>query len=225
MAKSKYTEETVQAICDAIALHGLDRYGWEAGQISEPTFYDWKKRYSEFSESIAQAKKEWYEAQSEGARRQAYKALSDYLHGRAVERWDCYDDTLDRDGNIVTLHKSRTVQRGVPQWVIDRYLGPPIHEIEALKVLVNAGWFPSWVIQLSVDEISKCRKAIREAVVGLLPERGGSTRSLGLSNETAAAIRAKILGVDASGTAAVSGEVGERSRSGEADRKIPTNRD
>ncbi|MBD1825949.1 hypothetical protein NDI47_25545 [Microcoleus vaginatus GB1-A2] len=68
-------------------------------------------------------------------------------------------------------------------------------ELEALKILADAGWLPRSVLKLANDETAKLKSNIREAFMGILPDRLEEQHRRGLSPETAAALRAHILGI------------------------------
>jgi predicted transcriptional regulator len=68
-------------------------------------------------------------------------------------------------------------------------------ELEALKILADAGWLPRSVLKLANDETVKLKSNIREAFMGIMPDRPEEQRGRGLSPETAAALRSHILGI------------------------------
>lgn len=67
-------------------------------------------------------------------------------------------------------------------------------EIEALKILAEAGWLPRSVLKLANDETSKLKSNLREAFSGVLPDHKEES-GRGLSPETAAVIRSHLLGI------------------------------
>jgi predicted transcriptional regulator len=68
-------------------------------------------------------------------------------------------------------------------------------ELEALKILADAGWLPRSVLKLANDEASKLKANIREAFAGIIPDHPEENGRGGLTAETAAAIRAHLLGI------------------------------
>ena len=68
-------------------------------------------------------------------------------------------------------------------------------ELEALKILADAGWLPRSVLKLANDETAKLKANIREAFMGILPDRPDEQRGRGLTPETAALLRSHILGI------------------------------
>lgn len=68
-------------------------------------------------------------------------------------------------------------------------------ELEALKILADAGWLPRSVLKLANDETAKLKANLREAFMGIIPDRPEEQRGRGLTPETAAALRAHILGI------------------------------
>lgn len=59
MAKSKYTKKIVAVIIDAIREFGSDQVAYRMAGIGHSAFYDWKNKYPEFEEAIAQAKEDF----------------------------------------------------------------------------------------------------------------------------------------------------------------------
>ncbi|MBW4580704.1 MAG: hypothetical protein KME42_14155 [Tildeniella nuda ZEHNDER 1965/U140] len=196
MAKSKYTPDRVQTIIDAIAQTGADRAGWQAGKISEDTFYDWVKRYSEFSESVSRAKDEYRDTCPGTLVRQARKAFADYLFGR-MERVTYTKETgiNARTGEPYEKEITQRVPVGVPKWAIERVLGKPLDILEAVSTLSEAGVLPRWLVQAVSDEVGNAREGITEVFAGVIPDRDNRRVRPGLSEETAAAIRAHLLGI------------------------------
>ena len=128
MAKSKYNSERIAKIIDAIFVNGSDRAGWTGGGISEDTFYQWMKKYPEFSEGVAIAKQDYRNNCPETLKRQAQKAFADYLFGRVEETWTSTEVISDGDRQIVKETVKR-VRRGPPQWAIERVLGPELNRL------------------------------------------------------------------------------------------------
>jgi hypothetical protein len=221
---SKYTPECVEQICSAIARTGSDRAGWEAGSIGKDAFYTWLKKYPEFSELILSAKSEYRATCPEALIRQANKAFSDYLFGRMEKVI-----TTRRTGSTpMGAYEEEKVQRvpvGIPRWAIERVLGGPIDEFEAIKVLVKAGYFPKELLEVTESEFSQLRSRIKGIFAGILPDlRSG--KSAGLTDETADAIRREILGVEPQSSSALpealdrGQESGQGLREESADRPI-----
>lgn len=224
-AKGKYNEANVQKCLDAIALYGTDRAGYESIPIAKQTFYSWlsDERKTDFSDGVAKARQFWQESQGSKAKIQAWEVLKRYLFEGQVEHWTVVKDAFDRDGRLIQLTETRTVRRGVPRWVLERYLGKPIHELEALQAI--APWLPQWALDLASNEINSSTQTIRKAITGALPDRSGSVGSAGLTDETARAIRAKILGVDAADPASVSSQVGSGPVPSEGNSEVTPDRD
>jgi len=59
MAKSKYSPELTEIICNAIALYGTDEAGWAAGGIGRQTFYNWQNAHVDFLDAALKAKTEY----------------------------------------------------------------------------------------------------------------------------------------------------------------------
>lgn len=68
-------------------------------------------------------------------------------------------------------------------------------ELEALKMLVEAGWLPRSILKFANDEAAKLKNNLRQAFTGIFPDRPDDQNARGLTPETAAALRAHILGI------------------------------
>ncbi|HEY9824924.1 MAG TPA: hypothetical protein V6D19_05715 [Stenomitos sp.] len=203
---SKYSPERVEQICTAIARTGSDRAGWQAGDISSETFYRWINEFPEFSEGISNARAEYRETCPETLIRQANKAFADYLYGR-MERVIV---KTERGSTEQGSFEKETIQRvpvGIPRWAIERVLGPPISEIDAIKVLAKAGWLPNDFLELSSEQFNELRQKLKASFAGILPDLQRSKQT-GISAETADAIRKQILGLEPESVAPLPGEVG-----------------
>ena len=227
-AKGKYTEENVQRCLDAIALYGTDKAGYTAIPISVNTFYKWIAEKNEFSQGVAAARQQWQESQGSSAKLQAWSVLKRYLFEGQVEHWTVVKDVYvaggeGGPGQVMQLTETRTIRRPTPQWVIERYLGKGMHELEALQAI--AAWLPQTTLEAIASEINHGTEAIRQVFTGAIASSGDSARRPGLTDETAGAIRSQILGVDASDPAAVSGAVGAGQKPGQDNAKVTTDRD
>ena len=69
-------------------------------------------------------------------------------------------------------------------------------ELEALKLLADAGWLPRSILKLANDETARLKSNLRQAFTGIFPDRPDDQNGRGLSPETAAALRAHILGIE-----------------------------
>lgn len=191
--KSKYCPELVEEIVTAIAVNGVDSAGWD-GRISKDTFYEWLKHKPDFSDMVVEARLEYRKSLPESKHRQANKAFAQYLYGE-MERIIV---TTERGHSEKSgAYESETIKRvpvGVPKWAIDRVLGTQMSEIEALSVLVQAGWLPRGILNIAIAEVDKLKTTLREVFAGILPDKGTDAKP-GLSDEAAASIRAKILGI------------------------------
>lgn len=182
-----------------MAQTGSDGSSAKAGTISRDTLYAWINRYPEFAEQVSQAKAEYRETCPEVLVRQANKAFSDYLYGRMekVVRITKKGTTSRGDGEIG--YEEEVIQRvpvGVPRWAIERVLGKPMDVLEAAKTFAEAGILPHWIVQRIAEEIEGAKKGIRNAFEGVLPDADFRAEKPGLSPQTAAAIRAHVLGID-----------------------------
>ncbi|NJR38547.1 MAG: hypothetical protein HC781_06470 [Leptolyngbyaceae cyanobacterium CSU_1_4] len=147
--------------------------------------------------------------------RQAQRALADYLYGRMERVYTVEEERINEEGLTSSKKVTRRVTVGVPRWAIERVLGKPVDLIEAIKVLADCGVIPQWLVQRSVDEIGNARKGITEAIAGVLPDVESRTIRPGLSEDTAARIRAHILGIQPPSPAPLPGAMDGGSESGE----------
>lgn len=223
--KSKYTPELTKTIFDTIAQTGSDRAGYEAAGISAETFYQWVKKYPEFSEGISSAKAEYQDICPTALVRQANKAFADYLYGRVEVSVATIKRKHNADGSTESTETIRKVRPSVPRWAIERVLGKPLDILEAAKTFAAAGIIPHYLVQVTADEIRAAREGIAEAFRGTLPDGDVRRHQPGLSEETAAAIRAHILGIESASVAALSEEMGSRHQPDQGLREIATDRD
>lgn len=97
-------------------------------------------------------------------------------------------------------------------------------EVEALKILAEAGWLPRSVLKLANDETSKLKSNLREAFSGVLSDYKEES-GRGLTPETAAAIRQHLLGIQPADALEISADVEPRQQPDQDLRKIETDRD
>lgn len=149
----KYKKTTVDAIIQTLAKTGDRRIAWEAAGITESTFYEWMSKHSEFSESVLMAEKQWRDNLPQAMRTQATKAFEDYLFGRVTETWT----TVEDERTIV-----KRLNRGVPQWAIERVLGKPMDLFDAIKILVQEQILPPEILNEISNELVSCTARIRK---------------------------------------------------------------
>lgn len=195
--KTKYTPEVAQKMFDVLAATGSDRAAFEAAGISSSTFYRWKEEFSEFSEGIRAALSEFRDTCPESLVRQANKAFADYLYGRVEISIATIQRKQLADGSTESTETVRKLRPAVPRWAIERVLGKPLDILEAVKTLSQAGIVPRHLVELTADEVGSARERIASGFLGALPAGNQAEyKRQGLSEETAAAIRAHILGLD-----------------------------
>jgi hypothetical protein len=190
---SKYTPELVEEIVTAIAVHGVDAAGWD-GRISKDTFYEWLKHKPDFSDMVVEAKNDYRRSLPETKRRQANLAFSQYLYGEMERVIVTTERGHSQKGGDYECETIKRIPVGVPKWAIDRVLGANMSEIEALSVLVQAGWLPRGILNVAIAEVDKLKTTLQQVFAGILPDKGIDAKP-GLSEEMAAEIRMKILGI------------------------------
>jgi len=210
MAKSKYSPELTEIICNAIALYGTDEAGWAAGGIGRQTFYNWQNQYVEFLESVGKAKTEYIKSSRTNLKRLGNKALLDYLQGNMVKVSHTRKEVVSPSGEIIELQEHRTTPVGVPQWAVERGLGADLTEIEALERLAEGGMIPSWVLDCANKIFDEARRQVKTLLCGAIPEpllyqlNQERESTGGLSEDTYNAIRQQVMGINAESVAPLS---------------------
>lgn len=203
--KSIFTPEKLSLIRKQLETSGSDKQAFEVAGVSRDTFYRWIKEKPEFAKLVTEAKTEHARKIRERLKHQAEKAFDEYLHGQVTVKVKIVETlTSERGSYSKEIHRETTPP--VPRWAIERVLGRPYDEIEALKCLITAGWFPDWIGQCTVDEINNIKFRLREVFAGTLPEFS-SNNSAGLTAKTAAAIRQHLLGIQPADISEVSAEM------------------
>lgn len=150
----------LETILEAVRHSGSDRAGWEAGGISEATYYRWQQEFQEFRELLAKRKQVYRLNCSEKLKLQATKSFEDYLFNGVEEVWTTHE-TIQSGSNTICKEIVKKVKRGVPQWAIERVLGKPVDELEAVKCLVETGWLPSSILEETSESLDELRDRFR----------------------------------------------------------------
>ena len=79
-------------------------------------------------------------------------------------------------------------------------------EVEALKILADAGWLPRSVLKLVNDENLKLKQSLREAFAGIIPNYT-EEQGRGLTPETAAALRSYLFAIEPADISEISEDV------------------
>jgi hypothetical protein len=160
----------------------------------------------EFAELVAKAKAVYSENCRDALKYQAEKVLEDYLYRRTIIKVKTIEQgTSDKHGDYLK-EINKEITPAVPRWVIERILGRPYDEIDAVKSLVIAEWLPAWVGKCTQDEINNLKLRIRGLFAETLQEFS-DTNSVGITAETAAAIKAHLWGIQPADVASVSAEL------------------
>jgi hypothetical protein len=203
--KSTFSSDKLLIIKKQIEESGSDKQAFEAAGVSRDTFYRWIKDKPEFARLVIDAKNEYARITRERLKCQAEKVLDDYLHGQVTVKVKITETLTSEKGSYLKETEKETTPQ-VPRWAIERVLGRPYDEIEALKCLIVAGWFPDWFAQCTLDEINNIKLKLRDIFAGTLPEFSSNT-STGLTAETAAAIRSHLLGIQSANAVALPTEM------------------
>lgn len=194
--KTKYTSALAQKIFDAIADSGSHRAAWESAEIHHSTFYDWRKKYPEFSAGIAKAEEIFRQKLDNDFVDLANQRLREVLEKGVTIRWK-KSETRTREvicpdsGSVLrvireTVDSTSEEFRGVPSWAIERALPKPIRDLDDLAAI--AAEFGCAVV---VKDFQLFKDYLRANTPDLPGKKG-----VGLSSETTARIRSEILGID-----------------------------
>lgn len=138
--KGKYTPETVEKILDAIRATGSDKAGWQAGAISERTFYEWCKVHAQFSQDVTRARETFRHVCPESLKLKALENLREYLFNGASITTTSREIIKAPDGTVLrVVEKVSKSQHPMPHWVADRILGKKLEVLEAMQVLLAEG--------------------------------------------------------------------------------------
>jgi AcrR family transcriptional regulator len=160
---TKYCDEKVNKILDIIISTGNDRLAYESADISKETFYRWLRDRDEFLEKVLKARYIYKESQYHTQVVKALEVLDDYLLGKATETHNSEEEKTNSDDDVSHKKLTKKVRRSTPAWVIDRVLGKRMHEMEALRVLANAGWIPKEVLKEAIGGIAALKESVRKA--------------------------------------------------------------
>lgn len=142
MAKTKYSQEIQQIICEAIASEGGDEVGWQAGEISRDTFYVWMRRYPDFSEAVATARSQFRKRCPAYQKGLALEKLTEALEQGQIVRWktkktrrlEHYVPGKDGAPDVLKWYQEETTEdeheehRPTPKWAIERVIPRPIED-------------------------------------------------------------------------------------------------
>lgn len=115
--KGKYTESRIQRIEQIIARTGAESPAIEAADISDTTFYRWKREKDEFRDRVERAKQEFYDTNDEEIIRQFRESMIKAMRG-PTQTWEEKEVTKLPDGGEVVKTKEKTVQKGPAQWAM-----------------------------------------------------------------------------------------------------------
>ena len=142
MAKSKYSQEIQEIICEAIATEGGDEVGWRAGGISKATFYKWIEAHPDFKDAVGKARSQFQKRCPAYQKGLALDRLTEALeHGQPIhwttkkskrlEHWvpgkDGQPDKL-KWYQVETTEEEHTEHRPAPKWAIERVIPRPIED-------------------------------------------------------------------------------------------------
>ncbi|NER46339.1 MAG: hypothetical protein F6J86_16185 [Symploca sp. SIO1B1] len=140
--KSRYNQEIVETICEAIATEGGDEVGWLAGGIGKTTFYKWIEDKPEFRDAVVHAREEFRKRCPKYQKGLALQKLTDALENGQPIKWTTKKTRRlehyvpGRKGQPPQLkwHQEETVteehteHRPAPKWAIERVIPRPIED-------------------------------------------------------------------------------------------------
>ena len=113
--KSKYTEERVEKICEALRNGCTDIDAARAAGVSKDTFYEWMKTKTDFPALVKNAKKEYQDWEYNGILADAKKSLKTLICGLEYEETKT---ELERDPNNPSAprikRQTKTTKRILP---------------------------------------------------------------------------------------------------------------
>jgi len=142
MARSRYSQQIQEIICEAIATEGGDEVGWLAGGISERTFYTWMNRHPQFLQAVVRARENFRRRCPKYQKGLALERLTEALEGGQKIKWttkktrrlDHFIPGKDEQPAKLgwydeeTVTEEHTEYRPTPKWAIERVIPRPIEE-------------------------------------------------------------------------------------------------
>ncbi|AFY72163.1 hypothetical protein Pse7367_3948 (plasmid) [Thalassoporum mexicanum PCC 7367] len=174
---AEFDKKRADLILDSISETGSDDKACKEARIDKKTFHQWLRNEISFSEQVAKARHIYREGKNHSQVVKAMAVLDQYLGGEATEVHNSEEERIG--SNKETSHKKSTkqVRRSTPAWVIDRVLGKRMHEMEALRVLANAGWVPRTILTEVVGGIAVLRESVRHAFDNLSSSNRDSSKN------------------------------------------------
>lgn len=132
--KTLYTEQRVKIIIAALQSGAYERDACLAGGISEDTFANWKRRYSDFAERATRAKSEGWVSDLALIRKAAndgdWRAAAEHLDRTASP----YRKSVDINLTVIRERAER----------IAAEIGVPVDEVMATAEAVASGAWAEW---------------------------------------------------------------------------------
>ncbi len=164
---AKYQKETIDAILESIRTQGGDRDACIAGDVSRTIYYRWRQQRPEFNQAVLEAQEHFRKNCDEDLKIYAKRGLMEYLRDGAIEEWSMQEEIYDNEQNLISIKKThRKTRRGPPQWAIQRVLGSSMEEMEAAKILVEAGWFEASVVETLAEALESLNHKARKVLKG-----------------------------------------------------------
>lgn len=193
--KTKFSKEIAQKIYDAIVATGSLKASWQTAGIHASTFYAWQDKYPEFFEGVARSQSEFCRNRGQDFQSLAIEKLADRLENGETIRWEKTERRVRRvvcpDTNETlrlieeTIESRHVERRPTPRWAIERVIPKPVHDLDNLLAVAE-----EYGLTLVVKDADLFNRYLTDF------SSQESNSSKGLSDETVAAIRAKILGMD-----------------------------
>ena len=164
MAKSRYSKKLVQIILENIEQFGTDKAGFQAAGIGKDTFYQWKRKYPDFSDQISRAKTKFREQNSDteiGALGLA--ALKDILANgkKVITKKTISSKTVTKTNSVgqviyeevTSAHEVITETIYPPTETLIKLATPPLFFSEAVEMINSLGYHVTDPNQRPADSV------------------------------------------------------------------------
>ncbi|MEM9450693.1 MAG: transposase [Cyanobacteria bacterium P01_E01_bin.6] len=118
----RYTTRRADEICRAIEKIGSVKEACKSIGLQPSTFYNWKKKYPEFSEKVDNAKLRYPNNIPANQLELAVQRLNEFLmHGTTEQQ--ITTTRIECNGKVTIQETVKEIKRPTPPWVIQRVLG------------------------------------------------------------------------------------------------------
>lgn len=177
-SKSKYNDQIVASICKTLAETGSDSAAYGSVNLGKSTYYRWLKEKDDFKLKVHTARAEFLSSNSKVFRDLALSHLFLNLRDGTKEIKVVTVKEKNANNRLETVKETMTETiKGPAQWAIDRALGMPIAEMDALKVLMEAGWIEEEAIAEIANRGTIFNKEVQEVLQSyIVPKVNGKNK-------------------------------------------------